>query len=265
MTHVKRALLESTSKGRAGIIESVGNYHKVKVLNDFEMYVHRDDGSVAPCLVRDGFWESWITVWMIQNIDRDTTFYDIGANSGYYAFIASRLGAAVEAFEPNPDYANMIKATVELGGFNVPFCVNELALSNTNGSAELHIPYDMHGSASLNGIDPAYPTRSITVPLVRWDSFHSEIPTNRKRIFKIDAEGEEERILEGAQRYIRNCVPAPIIVLEYTPGSYSDEFLPNLRKDWHINWINFDAEEEPVDDNWLSNQDDWRMLVLRKK
>lgn len=262
---MKRHILEHQAKQSAGIIESVGDYHKVKVLDDFEMYVHKNDGSVAPCLIRDGFWEAWITIWMINNVGPGCVFYDIGANSGYYSFLAHRLGAQVGAYEPNPVYANMIKATKELHNLGNGFRVNEVAISNYNGEATLHIPTEMHGSASLNDIDPAYPTRDITVPVRRWDDYHSAGPGAGRRIFKIDAEGEEERILEGAHIYLSKCIPAPTIALEYTPGVYSEKFLTELRENWHINWINYEGVEEPVDDAWLSNQDDWRMLVLRHK
>lgn len=259
----KRRTLEMQGKSGAGIIESVGDYHRVKVLNNFEMYVHKNDGSVAPCLVRDGFWESWITLWMIDNIDSNTVFHDIGANSGYYALIAERLGAKVFAYEPNPVYAEMIRATKTLNNLEDSFQVNEVAISNYNGEATLHIPYEMHGSASLNAIDPAYPTKDIVVPARRWDDIYPEGPSAGNHIFKIDAEGEEERILEGAQDFIDKCLP--VITLEYTPGAYSDQFLNNLRKSWHINWINYDGVEEPVGDDWISVQKDWRMLVLRSK
>lgn len=262
---MKRNVLEYQAKQGAGITESVGDYHRVRVLDDFEMYVHKDDGSVAPCLIRDGFWESWITIWVINNVGPGCVFHDIGANSGYYAFLAYRLGAQVSAYEPNPVYADMMRATKELSGLGDSFRISEVAVSNYNGEASLSIPLEMHGSASLNGIDPAYPTRKITVPVVRFDDYHSQGPGCGQRVFKIDAEGEEERILDGARVYLSKCIPSPIIALEYTPGAYSDKFLFELRKDWLINWINYDGVEEPVDDDWLASQDDWRMLVLRKR
>lgn len=257
-----RRVLELVSSGAAGIVDETDDWYWVRVLDKFEMYTHKEDQSVTPCLVRDGYWESWITLWVMENVDAETFFLDVGANTGYYGFLAQNLGASVCAYEPNKLYIEMIIATGKRN--NLPMPISPVALSDKTEEAVLHIPGNLHGSASLNEV-PGYETTPVKVVTRPLDEILNDPRLyEAKQVMKIDAEGAEEKILHGAKNFIANA-PSLVIALEYTPGAYSDHFLDDLRKEWHINWINYDGVEEPVEDAWLHNQEDWRMLVLRKK
>src|SRR2546429_4756622 len=63
------------------------------------------------------------------------TAVDVGANQGFFAFAFCGIVDRVEAFEPNPDYAafarRMLGARAQ---------VHQVALSNTNGTAEFVVP-----------------------------------------------------------------------------------------------------------------------------
>lgn len=256
---ITRDEVEYTARLKAGIIDTIGEYHWVNVLNGVEMYVLDSDKSVAPHLVREGFWESWITTWVINNVDKDTFFIDIGANTGYYAFLASSLGAITLAFEPNRVYADMIRATIERGRSAV--VLSETALSNYWGEAILNIPTELHGSASLNQIIPGYETTTQKVSVRPLDEVLVEI-VHEKAVIKIDAEGEEERILEGARKFLDET-PEAVVLLEYTPGAYSINFVDELFEKWSVSWISHSGQEEPVSPAWIREQRDWVMLVLR--
>lgn len=257
---VYRNVLEFKSRGAAGVIEEVGNYQWVRVLDMFEMYALKGDESVSPHLVRDGFWESWITAWVMDNVGPDTKFWDVGANTGYYSFLAHSLGAHVAAFEPNPVYADMMQATAERHGLNYGFKLHRYALSDRDGAGTLHIPVGLHGSASLNEIPPGYEFDNIQVTVRRWDGVYG-VAGSGNHVIKIDAEGEEERVLAGANQFLNTSTDITIL-LEHTPGAYSKTFLEKLELRWSLNWINGDGVAEPVEKSWIRSQKDWVMLAL---
>lgn len=242
--------------------EVVDEYYKTKVLGRFDMYVNPNDKSVTPHLINDGFWEAWITTWMMNNVDDQTTFYDIGANTGYYSLLALSLGSVASIFEPNPEYAKMIKKSLNLQSCNSAV-IHNIALSDSLGQAYLNIPKELHGSASLHDI-PGYETNQIVVPMMRLDGIHNGGGVS-KHIVKIDAEGHEEYIWRGMKGFLKPSERKKTVLLEYTPNMYTKDFLPSLREWGSIGWINYSGNEESVTDEWIKLLTDWQMLVIREK
>lgn len=255
-----RRVLELVSKNAAGIIDETDKYYWVKVLNLFEMYVMKSDKSVTPHLVEDGFWESWITQYISDRISPGTVFFDIGANTGYYSLLANYRGAMVTAYEPNPAYYEMLNATIERQNINrMPIRVSPTAISDKKGTETLYIPKELHGSASLNELDSKWETTPVEVrtqPLSLKGCGHY--------LIKIDAEGAEEKIWDGMIDDLRSRVGPQEVLLEYTPKSYSDNFLDKLESYGPLHWVNYDSYREPVSREWLLSQDDWVMLSLKR-
>lgn len=255
-----RDAIEWEARGGAGIIDTVDDYILVRALNRFNMYVHKDDKSVGPHLIGEGFWESWITTWVMNHVDEETMFLDIGANTGYYSFLASYLGAISVAFEPNDVYKKMISASNRQ---NKLFTyLYSTALSDYTGEAVLNIPLELHGSASLHEI-PGYQTNKQPVRVQPLDDVLVG-PSGTRQVVKIDAEGEEERIMRGARDFFRQCNDL-WVMMEYTPGAYSEKFLDKLFDEWNVATINFVGWTEPVPPEWVRAQTDWVMLVLTPK
>lgn len=255
-----RQVTEWKSRQGAGIISETDDYYLVRVLDTFEMYVMKDDQSVTPCLVQDGFWESWITQYLMDHIGPGTVFIDVGANTGYYSFLALSEGAVVTAYEPNPAYFDMINKTVEYNDCGYGLRVSPRAISDKVGKATLHIPKNLHGSASFTELDAKWETHEVevdTMPLANLNGAGVYI-------IKIDAEGHEEKIWDGMASALKERTIRPAtVLLEYTPGAYSDQFLDKLEDYAPLRWINHDAQAEPVTRDWLLSQTDWVMLILK--
>lgn len=255
-----RHVLENSSRTAAGILDETEDWYWVRVLNSFEMYVHKRDKSVTPCLVQDGFWESWITQYIIDRIGAGTVFFDVGANTGYYSLLANYMGAMVAAYEPNPVYYNMINATIERQNVSrMPIRVMNTAVSNESGTANLYVPKELHGSASFTQLDDVWESELIQVkthPLSLKGCGHY--------LIKIDAEGAEEKIWDGMIDDLNHRIGPQEVLLEYTPGAYSDNFIDKLESYAPLYWINDNAEAEKVSREWLLSQKDWVMLSLKQ-
>lgn len=147
---------------------------------------------------------------------------DAGANVGVYSYWISRSASQVIAFEPQPVLAKRLAAS---GIRNLT--VHNVALSNTEGVAELHVPrLSYHGIASLKTLD--VPADRVQVQLTTLDSFG----LCDVGFFKIDVEGHEEPLMHGAERTLRRSDAAIYVEIEerHNPGGLAriQEWLADL-------------------------------------
>ena len=143
-------------------------------------------------------------------VDPHRAALDIGANRGIWAHEMGRLTSAVLAFEPNPKLFTFLKRAARK-----PVLCRPEALSDHNGEAELLVPgvkgrYSNQG-ASLNPdkVGDAAHLR-VTVTTATLDSLDPP-PVG---FMKVDVEGHERAVLEGARGVISRDRPAMIVEIE---------------------------------------------------
>ncbi|MBM5816012.1 MAG: FkbM family methyltransferase [Cyanobacteria bacterium K_Offshore_surface_m2_239] len=147
---------------------------------------------------------------------------DIGANHGVYALsLARRVGptGAVWAFEPASDTARHLAASIAAN--ETPWLrLQRQALSDHEGTAWLRTP----GQSELNSLAPggssASPPPDVpgeAVPVTTLDACLDAFGWADVDLVKIDAEGEEMRILEGGRRFFRET--SPLVMFEIKEGT----------------------------------------------
>lgn len=259
-----RQAVELGGRFGAKVLDETDDTWTVRVLDRFNLVVHKEDKSVSPHLKNEGFWESWITVWVMHNVGPDMTFIDVGANCGYYTALAESLGAEVIAYEPNPVYAKMLRASKKVN--KAKFKVRQFALSDKPGKVTLNVPGDLHGSATIvhdfKGTE--YTNRAVSVEATTLNKDLDGVLADKPYVLKIDAESAEEMVWNGAKD-ILNSDRKGIVMLEWTPEAYSDEFVKDLFAWGDVTLINHSGDEEPVSAEWLATLSDWVMLVIRKQ
>jgi FkbM family methyltransferase len=147
------------------------------------------------------------------------TAIDVGANQGFFAFAFSRIVDRVEAFEPNPDYADFARRML-----GARARVRAVALSNENGRAEFVVPVSDEGTVLHLGGNlkqaaiPAQQSKTMrfTVEVRTLDSY----AFRDVRVIKVDVEGSEMEVLEGGRETILRDRP-PLIV-ELLTGAHAD-------------------------------------------
>lgn len=173
-------------------------------------------------------------------VHRQNLVIDVGGNRGNYAYRLWKLGAAVEIFEPNPACASVLSAWAA----GKPRArVHQVALSNVSGKANLHIPVDHSGiehdsSASIehNNFSNA---REHQVDLRTLDSYDFQ----DVQLIKIDVEGHEYSVIEGATETIRTSCPALLIEIEqrHTSRPIEDVFERVRRLGYSIHFLGSDG------------------------
>lgn len=152
---------------------------------------------------------------------------DIGANKGFYTYALSKIYRHVYAFEPNDG------VSWRIGAYNKgKVTLTQCALSSEGGEATLYIPYigkrENSGWASL-GVEHAQSAnsgqmRSVCVPLRALDSFALEDIS----FIKIDVEGWELSVLEGAVSTIRKWRPTILIEVRSQNRAATDQYFAVL-------------------------------------
>ncbi len=149
---------------------------------------------------------------------RDADAIDVGANDGSYVHYLRRHAHKVVAFEPMPVLASALRKKFP-GGEVV---IEQVALSDRADTVELHMPV-VDGivvtgcstiSTDASGTYPA--TQAIKVSIDRLDAAYK----GRAGFIKIDVEGHEQAVLDGALQTIRRCRPRVLVEIDdrLSPG-----------------------------------------------
>lgn len=137
---------------------------------------------------------------------------DIGAHKGSYTFWLSRWvkSGRVVAFEPQPKLAAYLRvALARVGCSNV--IVEEKGVAAATGEATFFIPSpNSPGASFVIREEAAVNVQRLSVPVVALDDYFP--PGQRIALLKIDAEGLEAAIFQGAQRILRES--RPVLVFE---------------------------------------------------
>lgn len=134
---------------------------------------------------------------------------DVGANNGVYTWHLARWSAGVVAFEPQPSHAKFLKRA-----FGRRVRVEQVALSKDAGEATLRVPLqdreDGRATIEPQNLLPQFACAEYTVPCRRLDSYEFG-PVG---LIKIDVEGHELDVLEGASEILERDHPNLIIEAE---------------------------------------------------
>jgi len=141
------------------------------------------------------------------------TAIDIGANLGTYSIPMARQVAptgTVHAYEPASQTRALLTRSAELNGC-ASLIIHAAGLSNRAGEAHL----SFGGSSELNALGEGGAGERVAITSLDLEDAAGRWPQPVDFI-KMDAEGEEERILEGGQRFFARH--SPLVMFEIKAG-----------------------------------------------
>lgn len=187
------------------------------------MLASGSDTAIVPHLIRDGWFDRNFTDVIAGLLEPGMTFIDIGANFGTYTLIGAQVvgdTGRVIAIEPAPAIAALLRENVTMNGFAGPCAVVPCAVGAEAGRATLYQFATRQGSNTLlPGVAEnakAHYGESITAQEVECrtlDSIVAELAPARVDLVKIDVEGFEHQVLEGARQTLARH--RPTLVLEW--------------------------------------------------
>jgi len=153
-------------------------------------------------------------------VRRSSCVFDVGANVGFYflsALSARNVQTEVHAFEPQGELAALLQDHVHRNVLARAHVVPR-AVSSCSGRAQLMIPQ----SGTMASLEPGFLTRraaswieSVAVETTSLDDYASTIGC-LPDLIKIDVEGHEPSVLEGAKRILES---RPTLLVEISAES----------------------------------------------
>lgn len=150
--------------------------------------------------------EAFLKRGLVSVRDSQPVVIDVGANIGEYSMLAKRIApdAHVYAFEPHPDTFKKLEAVAKAHRFQAfNFGCDEVEGQrvlydyvkdgSSHASLEKRVITEIHGRQALE----------LPVRTVRLDDFlQQELNIRHVNLLKVDTEGNELRVLRGAQRML---------------------------------------------------------------
>ena len=199
------------------------------------MILHRPEFSPASCyLLRDqaevdyftrcgGAPEAGLITWARSLVKPDETFVDVGAHVGSWAQDLAQHCFRAVAFEAQPStYERLVQGTLRANLADRVTC-SPLALGRETGTASLAIvSVDGGGSTVRHRPELGAVLETKLVPMTTLDvAIH---PDGRIGLIKLDVEGNEADVIEGATRTIAEHRPT-ILAEAWLHEWYADERL----------------------------------------
>ena len=151
--------------------------------------------------------------FLLHLLRPEDVFVDIGANMGTYTVLASGVcGAYSYSFEPIQSTFERLQANNTLNNLQARTTAIQCALGSNKGEIKFTYQQD-----TTNHVATDEETDIVTVPVNRLDDVVSQTPT----LLKIDVEGFETEVLQGATQHLANPqLKAIIIELNGSGGRY---------------------------------------------
>lgn len=188
--------------------------------SEFKMFSKCDDGIVNQLYYEDEYVEKDDIKVFLSLAGNDQVIFDIGANTGLYSLAVKGLHpyAKVYAFEPHPMNLERLEYNARINEFK-DLGIVAMAVGDQKKKIEFTVPQNGSISDTSSAIDEF--SRNSYRGEIKWkrievfqttlDDHVSENKIDRLDMIKIDVEGYELNVLEGAKKVIERFRPKILI------------------------------------------------------
>lgn len=136
---------------------------------------------------------------LVQGIEKDFVYLDIGANQGLYTILAAKnpFCKKVIAFEPVSRTFELLSSNCEINGVSKKTRLLNKAVSDVTGTSKITLVANHSGAAGLPGRSGMEGTTEETIDTVNHQELNRLIESdNLDIVVKIDTEGHDEVVLQ---------------------------------------------------------------------
>jgi FkbM family methyltransferase len=206
--------------GALSLAQHIGPYVRTREYCGFTLFFNRGNAIVGR-LKTEPIFEEKLCVSIVEELRRSgasPALLDIGANIGLIlAYVVSKVpDVEIFAFEPGPTQRGLLEMTISKNHLNERIKVFPEGLGRETGKMTFHT-HDLRYVAHDGFIDTgrARGGRAIEVNVVTLDSWWASQNSPKIDVIKIDTEGAELWILQGAARVLTEA--SPVLYLEIDP------------------------------------------------
>ena len=174
--------------------------------------LHPSKQGVSEELFMFGAHEPLATRCYLENLSPGDHVIDVGSNIGYYALLAAqKIGPSgrVVGFEPAPGVFEILQQNIKSSGSD-NIDVSSCAVGAHSGTLEF-FESEIPNWGSLFQNSDLKQTRATVVPAKTLDEIVRDIPDLHPNAIRMDVEGAELMVLEGARQVLRQFKPCLFI------------------------------------------------------
>jgi len=177
----------------------------------------------------EGHYEPVLVEWLKSTLRPDDVFWDVGANVGVMTLVAARRCARVVAFEPEPSARRRLEENIAMNALgNV--AVQPLALGARGGSTVM--ARGPRTNLGMTRVVARGEPGDFTAVVRGADALVAEGVAPTPNVMKIDVEGAERDVLEGARRLLEQpSTRAVVFEASGSAGAPLDSTLPALLRE----------------------------------
>jgi FkbM family methyltransferase len=156
-------------------------------------------------------------VFLKKNLKPDSIFIDIGANSGFYSLIASKIineKGKIIAFEPNPVMINRLRMNIALNAKDEIIQVMPIGLADREMEFDLALDPTNLGGSTIIKTNREHLVRIKCVPL--YDALRDNV--QRIDFLKIDIEGADVLVMNEFFKSAPRSLYPKIVIIETDDG-----------------------------------------------
>lgn len=187
---------------------------------------YRHDSVIGRALLRDRAFEAPELAFfaaLLRRTPAGGTVLDVGANIGLHSltWAAARPDLPFVAFEPSPRTATLLETNIRANGRSAQIRVLRAAVAATDGTAEF-FECDDDAFSSLKDTGRRMVRERVQVPTIALDTYVRREAITQISLLKIDVEGLEHAVLQGAAHTLGTLGPDLFVEIYGGDGSNPD-------------------------------------------
>lgn len=183
------------------------------------VWMPEDIRSAPNVAINHAVYEAAESPFLMHAASRAKTVLDIGANAGWYSLHFAQAARdqgrdiAIHAFEPVPSTYGVLAHNIALNGLAGIVRANNFGLAEIQKDVNIYLPdFSGSGAASIKNLHPQEVSQEVPCHFETLDLYADGAGLAGVDLIKIDVEGAELMVLQGARKTIGNH--RPILFME---------------------------------------------------
>lgn len=186
-----------------------------------------DQTDIAYGIANNGTVEQYDTDFvykLLKSLPDDFVFFDVGANTGWYTILASTVSnsSIVHSFEPVMEHLTCLRETILLNRIEKRVTVHDIALSDNNGESVILL------AGSGSSLEQKFLTTHNGKRIIKTKTLDTIVQEGKipmPTFIKIDVEGHEYKVLQGAHTILAQTKPILFIEIAQTLKNIHRDFI----------------------------------------
>lgn len=233
----------------------------MKIIKDFIMHERNDLVAIQLKQVASGeFPAEFNEINLLLEHITEGDIIDVGANIGVHSinYAINNPNSRVFSFEPDPENILILKENVKKHNVN-NIDIIECGVGELNSKGNVYTNHKNSGDCRLYKNTDFNPSNISEIDIITLDYFAQQNDLKKINYIKMDTQGYEPYIFQGAYNLIENNFPK--IFFEFWPWGYKQsnanvELMLKIIKDFEYKIFNiphYEAKKIQVDINYLLN------------